>query len=165
MRSLFLPMLCMALTPTLVEAADFQSIKVRLAILRESPDFLSPKVGQLKYGIKADLLESSGAWSKVQNEGNMGWLPSSALSEKNVAFTLKEEKTDKKKKSFGFSNPFNKRAEVKSSEMAMAGKAWDSDLPLAGGANYSQVDAMEAIETPIEDVIRYLETLNREEQK
>lgn len=162
MKAALLPMLCMALTPAWAQAADFQSIKVRLATLRESPDFLSSKVGQLKYGTKADLLESSGAWAKVQHENTIGWLPNSALSEKNVTFTLKEESDEKKKSSFGFANPFNKRAEVNSSEMAMAGKAWDNDLPLEGGASYAHVDAMEAIDTPIEDVIRYLKSLKSE---
>ena len=87
-----------------------------------------------------------------------GWIPQSALSKKNVKFNLNSVNQDKpKKKSFG--SFFSKKNETSGSEIAMAGKAWDKDIPLQGITDYSKVDQMEAYQIEPQECINYLSLL------
>jgi hypothetical protein len=156
--------LCFA-SGSLLSAEDFYSIKIKKAVVREKNDYLGKIVGSLDYGQKVTKEKEEGLWVYIKSEEMKGWVPASVLSEKNVKFTLAKQEGEEKKKKFGFSNPFAKKTEVSSSEVAMAGKAWEKDLPLNGIGDYKKVDEMEAIEIPMEERIAYLKSVKEGEVK
>jgi uncharacterized protein YgiM (DUF1202 family) len=144
----------------------FFSIKTKKVAVRSESDYLSKVIGQLDYNAKVQLIEAKGNWSKIGHEDTQGWIPSSTLSPKNVSFDLSSEqpKEKKKKSAFGFGSMFKTDTKVSADEVAMAGKAWEADIPLEGGGNYDAVDAMENITISVEEKIEYLKTLEGGEQ-
>jgi uncharacterized protein YgiM (DUF1202 family) len=155
--------LCFALT---AHAEDFFSIQTRKVALREEPQFLSTVISNLEYSTKVTQLESRGSWSKVQAKDQSGWIPASALTEKNIAIKLESAKPEAQKKpSFGFGSLLKPKKEMTQAEVAMAGKAWESDIPLSGKVNYQAVDAMESEKIPLKQVLAYLENLKQGGQK
>ena len=141
-------------------AQDSCSIKVRSVAVREKSSYLSKVVGNLDYAQQVIVLEQQNNWGKIELNKVSGWIPMTSLSAPKVKFELPEEKKETKKQGFGLGNVFSKKAEISDSEIAMAGKAWENDIPLAEGeGNYKLVDEMEKRQVDTETKIKYLEAL------
>lgn len=68
------------------------SVQVKIAQLRSGPSFMGKVVANLKYGDPVFVLEEKGPWRQVEldDEKTRGWVHSSALSKKEIAFEAGE---------------------------------------------------------------------------
>ena len=103
------------------------SIQVRKGEIRSAPSFLAAVTATAGYGERLTVLEEKGAWMKVSDpEGKVtGWVHSSALTRKRIKLEAGE-----------------KDAEVaaSSSELALAGKGFNSDVEAEFKNRHKDVD-------------------------
>ena len=129
-------------------ATQMMSVQVREGQLRERPSFLGKVVTGVEYGDRMTVLSSQGGWSKVKTgSGKVGWIHTSALTEKKVV--MKAGDIDAETAASG-------------EELALAGKGFNAEVEGEYKANnpdadYTWVDRMEGMVVSIDESIAFLE--------
>nr|MEE4269602.1 SH3 domain-containing protein [Candidatus Krumholzibacteria bacterium] len=127
-------------------ATEMMSVQVRSGQLRDKPSFLGKVQTTVAYGDRLSVLETQGAWTKVQGDGGSGWIHTSALSPKK--FVLKAGDTDAATGASG-------------EELALAGKGFNDEVESeyrAGNpqADYTWVNRMEKISITPDQAAEFL---------
>jgi len=114
-------------------------VAVKTTPLKSSIGFFAKDLGTLSLGDVVTVVQDDGKWSQIQAGGGLaGWVTSSSLSARRVVTS---------------------NSTVTASEIAMAGKGFSPDMEMEyrkNGLDYSQVDSMEQISVPADELFRFL---------
>ena len=133
--------------PLAATAADQMSVQVQSAQLRTSASFLGKLVGQVPYGTRVTIVQSSGDWRQVQEpNGQTGWLHQSALTKKKIAMKAGAQDVS---------------AAASGDELALAGKGFNSDVEADfksknKDVDFTWIDRMEKIKVSVDEITRFL---------
>lgn len=138
---------CVAALADLTAKPQRMSVQLRSDVLRATPEFMTKSVGTIKYADVVTVLETKGAWVKVQSPSNKtGWVHISALSKKTIKATAGDTEASKK---------------VSSGEMASATKGFSPEAEAGFRKNnpkisFAAVDKMEKTKVSLQDVEAFL---------
>ncbi len=119
-----------------VAAAETMSVQVKTSQVRNQPSFLAKVVAEVAYGDRVVVLGRQGIWTRVRSpKGRVGWLHSSALTEKKIVMAAGKN---------------NVETAASSDELALAGKGFNSDVEAEFKSrnkdiDFTWVDRMEKI--------------------
>lgn len=132
--------------------SESMSITIKVAQIRTAPSFLGKVIYRLNYANKVNVLESKQGWAYVQtNENNeKGWVHLSALTEKDIVLNT---------------NSADIGMSASNSEVALAGKGFSSEVEESYKGNnhidYTWIDKMESFNIETEQVVLFLEEVNK----
>jgi hypothetical protein len=131
------------------EDVTLMSVQVKEAPLRATPSFLAKTAAALPYGSRVAVMETQGAWQRVQtpNGKHTGWLHSSALTPKRIELEAGTEDAG---------------TAASSDELVLAGKGFNSDVEAEFRARNADVDftwvnRMETFNVPADEKQQFIE--------
>lgn len=137
----------LVLSPTFIYA-ELLSVQVKKTFLRAKPSFLSKVVLKMSYAEQVENQRVEGSWNLVRSipNGTLGWVHSSALSEKTIVLKSSGKLED---------------SSVSQSEVLMAGKGFNKEVEEEykkqdTTLNYKLVDTIEKTQSiSSSDLIRF----------
>lgn len=136
----------LALAVPAAGGAQFMSVQVQQGQMRATPSFLGQVVANLPYGSQVEALTQQGPWTQVRAGGRSGWMHQSALTRKRIAMNAGQR---------------DAQVAASGSELALAGKGFNSDVEAQFKANnrnvdFSWVDRMEKIKVSAVEAAAFL---------
>lgn len=136
----------LALAVPAAGGAQFMSVQVQQGQMRATPSFLGQVVANLPYGSQVEALNQQGPWTQVRAGGRSGWMHQSALTRKRIAMNAGQR---------------DAQVAASGSELALAGKGFNSDVEAQFKANnrnvdFSWVDRMEKIKVSATEAAAFL---------
>lgn len=134
-------------TSALAAAPSEMSVQVKNGQLRASPSFLGKVIDPVAYGDRVTVVQQQGDWIKIGAPGGKtGWIHQSALTPKRIV--VKAGSGDVQTGASG-------------SELALAGKGFNSDVEAEFKANnqdvdFTWVDKMEKMKVSAEESAAFL---------
>jgi Bacterial SH3 domain len=101
--------------PAFAVEQKMMSIQVKRGEIRSTPSFLGVIVARVSYGDRVYVREEKGSWAKVRIPGhkNEGWIHTSALTVKKIAFNAGAKDV---------------QTSASSNELALAGKGFNEQV-------------------------------------
>ncbi len=141
------PLLLLFVATVAWAGAEIMSVQVRSGQLRDKPSFLGKIGAPVSYGDRLTVMETRGAWVRVQGAGTSGWIHSSALTTRKLE--LKSGSDDL-------------NAGASAGELALAGKGFNDEVETKYRADHPEadftwIDKMESVTISPEQAIEFLQ--------
>lgn len=134
--------------PAFAAEQKMMSVQVKKGEIRSTPSFLGAIVARVSYGDRVYIRGEKGPWFKVSIPGriNEGWMHSSALTVKRIAFNA---------------GAADVRTSASSNELALAGKGFNKQVENEfkeknPKVNYAWIDRMEKFVVSEKEIKRFL---------
>jgi hypothetical protein len=150
--SAVLPVLLVAASAALAQPTQLMSVQLQSAAVREKASPFGPVTGNLSYGDRVLILESSGSWRQVKKApgGELtGWIHVSALTEKHILLKPSGDAA----------------VRATSDEVAIAGKGFTKEVESQYKSenpklDFTPIDRMIKIVIPQADLQAFVESAN-----
>jgi SH3-like domain-containing protein len=113
-------------------------VAVKTTPLKDSTGFFAKELGNLSLGTEVTVVREDGKWTEVRAGNVSGWVASASLSARRVVAS---------------------NTNVSASEVALAGKGFAPDMEIEykkNGLDYSEVDRMENLVIPADDLLKFI---------
>ncbi len=139
-------LLCGLATLTGAAKPREMSVQVRNGQVRATPSFLGQIVGTLDYGDRVQIVETQGAWQRIESGKASGWMHESALTKQKIVLAAGDTDVG---------------GAATTEEIAMAGKGFSAEVEAEyrkqnTDIDFAWIDRMETMEVSLKKITDFL---------